>query len=331
MHGQPATNGAYISHYNRDYDVLTSQGFSKARSTPIPGGLSEGYTYGNRLNGDLFGTVRKTLGSVNLTAILGTNVQVRTAKTINASTAALGVPNLFNLNNSLTGLFAASDSKSEQRKIGNYIDLTAGINNYLYLHAVARHDQSSVFYQTGREGNLYQFLTYGADVSLVLSDLFPSMKTNKILNFAKIRAGWNKNTNDNIGPNSLELIYTNAPGFPYSGLLGTGVSNTLIDPNLTAETVKASEIGVELGFLKNRISLEATYYNQKADNQILNVQVSSASGYSGYLLNAADVTNKGFDVDLKTQVVKGKDWNVNVNLNYSRNTNVVTRCMLITV
>ena len=60
MHGQ-CTSGAYVSHYSRNYDFfLTNGGIFRARSTPIPGGLSEAYSFGNRLNGDLLVQSKRT-------------------------------------------------------------------------------------------------------------------------------------------------------------------------------------------------------------------------------------------------------------------------------
>jgi TonB-linked SusC/RagA family outer membrane protein len=320
-----STSGAYLSGYNRNYDFfLTNGGLFRARSTPIPGGLSESLSNGNRINSDIFATFKKDFNKVNINAIVGNNIQVRTGKSIATSTAALAIPEFYNLSNSATGLYSASNSTTTQRKVGTYLDVTAGINNYLYIHGVARYDISSVFYLPNRDKSLYQFFTYGGDVSLVLTDLVPTLK-NKVLSFAKIRAGWNKNTNDNIGPHSLETVFGFASGYPYSGLLGTTVGNTLVSPTLTAENVQTTEAGIELGFLNNRINLEAAYYNQKATDQILNVAVSSSTGFSSYLLNAADVTNNGYEFDLKTVPYRDKFWNVNLNFNYSHNQNKVNK------
>jgi TonB-linked SusC/RagA family outer membrane protein len=320
-----STSGAYLSNYNRDYDFfLTNGGIFRARSTPIPGGMGESYGNGNRINSDLFATFRKDFNKVNINAILGANLQSRTSKNFTASTAATGIADFFNFTNSATGLFSATNSKTTTNKTGSYLDVTAGINNYLYLHGVARYDISSVFYLNNRDKNLYSYFTYGGDVSLVLTDLVPTLK-NKVMSFAKLRAGWNQNRNDNLAAHNLELIYNNAPGFPYSGLLGTTVGNTAINPNLKAEKVQTTEVGLELGFLNNRINFEAAYYNQKSTDQILNVAISTASGYSSYLLNAADVTNNGYEFDLKTVPYKDKFWNVNLNFNYSHNQNKVNR------
>ncbi|RTL59941.1 MAG: SusC/RagA family TonB-linked outer membrane protein [Sphingobacteriales bacterium] len=321
-----STSGAYLTHYNRNYDFfLTNGGLFRARSTPIPGGLGESYSNGNRINADIFTTYKHNLSSsVNLNAIVGGNVQVRTSKAFNTSTAALGVADFFNLTNSGTGLFTSGNSRTESRKMGAYVDVTVGFNNYLFLHGTSRYDWSSVFYLPGRPSSYYGYYTYGGDVSFVLTDAFPVIK-GKVLNFAKLRAGYNTNANDNLSAHQLEPIFTNAPGFPFSGLLGTSVGNTTISPSLKAEKVQSSEVGAELGFLQNRINIEGSYYVQQATQQILNVSISSASGYSSYLLNAADVTNKGFEVDLKTVPYRNRNVQVNLNFNYSRNTNKVNK------
>jgi hypothetical protein len=76
-------------------------------------------------------------------------------------------------------------------------------------------------------------------------------------------------------------------------------------------------------FLKNRFSLEGSAYQGKATNQILNVSISSGSGFTNYLLNAADVTNNGFELDARAVLFRNKDWTINATANYSYNSNEV--------
>jgi TonB-linked SusC/RagA family outer membrane protein len=318
-----AKSNAWVNNYNRNYDTyLTGLGIYRARNTPIQGSLGDQYSYGNRINSDLFANYTKNFNNVSLKAIVGNNVQVRTSKGIATSISSIAIPGLYNVNNSQNGLLGGSDSRSELRKIGSYADVTVGLNDYLYVHGTFRYDWSSVFYSANRDKSLYSFPYYGADVSLVVTDLLPSIKSD-ILNYVKVRGGWNKNGNDNVGTYQLETIYTSASGFPYSGLLGTTVGNTVVNPNLKPEIVTTGEVGIEVSLWKSRISMEASYYNQLANNQILNVAISSATGSSNYLLNAAKVTNKGFEFDLKVNAFKNRDWNVNLTGNYSHNTNVV--------
>ncbi|HWC53037.1 MAG TPA: SusC/RagA family TonB-linked outer membrane protein [Chitinophagaceae bacterium] len=317
-----STSGAYLTGYNRDYDyVLTGAGFYKARS-PIPGSMSESYSYGNRINGDAFATYNKNFGDFSLKTVLGDNVQIRRGKNIGVSTSALTFPDYFNLVNSATGLYTGSDSRSEQRKTGAYLDATLGYRGYLFLHGTARHDWTSVFYKENRDSKLYQYTTWGADASFSVLDAI-GYKSD-VLSYAKVRASYNINRNDNIGPYNLDQTYGFSSGFPFSGLIGMGTGGSLPFSSLTAEKVSSAEAGIELGFWKNRITLEASYYRQIADQQILSAAVSPATGIQSILTNAAKVRNHGLDGELKMNLIHNRDWNLNLDFNYTYNTNRVT-------
>ncbi len=322
--------GAFSNYFNQDYDrFLTSLGRFIARSTPINGGNGESQGTSSRIVGDAFATHKKPLGNFTLRTILGVQAIVTRTKSLAVSTNGIGVSGLYNLNNSLTGLYSGSNSESQTRKIGAYIDGSLDYKNFLFFHGSARQDYTSVFSGPAIGYNSPNFSTYGGDVSLILSDLIPSIKdrTSKVFDLIKVRAAYNVNGNDNLGAYSLQQIYPNAAGYPYNGLIGNTVGNTLYSPNLRPEKVKSAELGLELGLLKNKIVVEASVYKQRSSDQILNVAISPASGYTNYLLNAADVENKGFEVDVKAQLYqsKSKDFEVRGNANYSYNTNVVTQ------
>jgi len=318
-----ARTGAFSNNFNNNYDLyLAGLGRSVAR-TAVAGSIGESQSNGNRMNADLFGNYNKDFGDFSLKAIVGAAIQIRTSKAIGVSTSGIGVPDLFNLSNSSTGLYSGSNSQSRQRKIGTYGDVTLGYGGYIYLHGTARRDFTSLFYDAAAGYDNPAFTTFGADVSFILTDAVPALKGNVIDNI-KIRGGYNKNANDiNVGTYSLRSTYPNASGFPYAGLIGTTVGNTIINPDLRPEIVKTTEVGFDFGFFKNRLTFEASYYYAKATDQILSITTSSASGASNYLLNAADVTNKGYEFDLKGSIIRNRDWDVSANVNYSHNTNVV--------
>jgi outer membrane receptor protein involved in Fe transport len=228
------------------------------------------------------------------------------------------------VNNSQNGILTGNDTKSEVRKMGNYADVTLGYKGFLYAHGIFRYDVSSVFYQADRPSNLYSFAYYGGDISLIVTDMVPSIKS-KNFNYLKLRGGWNKNGNDNLDAYKLSTVYNSATGFPYSGLLGTTVGNTTVNSQLKPEIVSTTELGFEATFLDNRISLEGSYYKQRAKNQILNVSISTASGFSNYLLNAADVTNQGYEMDARIAVIKKRDFTLNLTGNFSYNFNKVNQ------
>jgi TonB-linked SusC/RagA family outer membrane protein len=317
-----SSSQAYSNYFNLNYDfALTGRGRFVAR-TPLAGGMGESQGNTQRIVGDLFGTYNKKFGDFDLKTILGGQATADQSKAISVSTNGIGVPGFFNFSNSSTGLFAGGNSQSERRKIGGFVDATFGYKGFAYLHGSFRKDYTSLFSGPEIGYDDPTFTTYGLDASVILSDAFPSMKTNW-LDAVKLRASYNKNGNDNLGPYQLQQNFFNGTGFPYSGLSGVSVGGTLVSDDLSAEQVTSTDFGVEIGLFKGRLNLEASVYNQASDKQVLTVSPSAASGYQAYRLNAADVENKGYEIDAKAIAYRRKDLTVNLNANYSYNENMV--------
>jgi TonB-dependent starch-binding outer membrane protein SusC len=116
-----------------------------------------------------------------------------------------------------------------------------------------------------------------------------------------------------------------------SGLYGGG--NTLIfnqagNPNLKWETSKKFDAGVNLGIIKDRITVDATYFKNDISNLILNVpQAPSAGlppGNPTVPLNVGKMYNKGFELDLNIVPVQNKNFSWSINFNYTNIQNNVT-------
>ena len=325
-----AKTGAPSNYFNQDYDrFLTGTGRFIARSTPIPGFIQESQNTSSRISADVIAKHKKTFGEFTLNTIIGTQGSIDRSKALSVSTNGIGVTGFYNFNNSLTGLFNGSNSETQRRKIGAFVDASLDYKNYLFFHASAREDYTSLFYLPAFGYIKPNFATYGGDVSFILSDLIPAIKSrsSKIIDLIKLRAAYNVNGNDNLpGAYSLQQRYPNATGFPYNGLAGNTVGNTLYNPNLRPEKVKSTELGFEIGLLRNKVVLEGSVYKQISSDQVLNTTISAASGFTNYLLNAAIVENKGFELDLKAQLYrsKSKEFEIRGNANYSYNTNQVT-------
>ena len=73
--------------------------------------------------------------------------------------------------------------------------------------------------------------------------------------------------------------------------LGDNIANANLKPEIT----KSREGGFELGFWNGRGSVDATWYNKDTHDQIINLNVSTASGFSAVTINAGDLNNKGFE------------------------------------
>lgn len=116
-----------------------------------------------------------------------------------------------------------------------------------------------------------------------------------------------------------------------SGLYGgnnTLVFNQAGNPNLKWETSKKFDAGVNLGILKDRITIDATYFKNNVSGLILNVpQAPSAGlppGNPTVPLNVGKMYNKGFEADLNIIPVQSKNFTWSVNFNYTNIQNRVT-------
>jgi len=192
----------------------------------------------------------------------------------------------------------------------------------IFVHGTFRVDGTSKFYKPGRDRDSYVYPYYGADASFNLTEIIPGIKS-RLLDYAKLRAGYSKNVADNIPIYGLDLVYPNAAGFPYGGTVGITVGNVLPDVNLRPEIVQSYEVGGEFQLLDNRLNLDLTYYTQKSTDQVITVRVPNTTGYTNLRLNVGESKNWGYETDLRAEIVRGPKFKWDVSVRYSYNDNKV--------
>jgi len=304
-----------VAKYN-DYSYVW-----RARNSPINGAVGDAASYGWRITSDLFVNFEKNIGKFNAKLIVGNSIQDRKSKSLNVGSSAVIIPDLFNVSNR-SGELTGGESNTQQRRIGTFADLTVGYRDFVFVHGSVRREASSVFFAKDRPRSFYNFTYYGMDMSMVLTDAVPSIKSD-VLNYLKVRASYNKNGNENLGPYSLVPTFSPGSGFPYGGNVGVTVNDNYPDPKLSPEFVYTKEIGLEASFWKSRVNLDGSYFWQDARDQVLTVGLSPSTGYTQTTLNAARVHNKGVEVELKVNLMRKKNWSIDVNGNYTYNTNEV--------
>lgn len=267
---------------------------------------------------DLMITARKDIGrDFSGSLMVGHNVRQRTYTQLEVQTnssSGIVIPGYYNLANS-NGPLESYDNFSKRRLVGVYADLNVDYKKMLFLGATARNDWSSTLSKANNS-----FFYPGVNASFVFSEVLKNTKVSNWLNYGKLRASWAQVGND-ADPYLLTDYYikttiSNAFGsttFPFGSVPGFTVGDRLGNPNLKPEITTAFEVGTELGFLKNRISVDFSYYQNESRNQILTAATAPASGYTSAVVNAGVIQNKGIELSVRATPVKttyGLTWEV---------------------
>ncbi|WP_312329351.1 TonB-dependent receptor [Sphingobacterium sp.] len=191
--------------------------------------------------------------------------------------------------------------------------------NYVYadkylLNFSYRRDGSSRFGPNNKYGN---FGSIGA-AWVFSSEEF--LQDQSIVSFGKLRASWGVTGNDQIG--DYQYLDTWGTGFAYQGITGL-YPTRVFNPNFGWEEIKKKELGLDLGFFRDRIFLTANYYNNRSDNQLINIVLAPQTGYNSYFGNTpALIENKGLELELSSvNIQKEKfSWKTNFNITFPSNT-----------
>ncbi|NRF41596.1 TonB-dependent receptor [Pedobacter foliorum] len=193
-------------------------------------------------------------------------------------------------------------------------------NRYL-LTATFRADGTSRFPSQNRWG-------YFPSVGLgwnVVNESF--MANQRIFSALKLRASYGKVGNDLIPTSTyLPLATINKPYF-FDGKEYLGISfDNLPDKNIKWETTTEYDLGLDFGFLENKLTGEFNYYNKKTENALVAIRIPAILGDtdSQYTTNAASFSNKGVELALNWASSVGKDWSYSINGNVSYNQNKIT-------
>ena len=141
------------------------------------------------------------------------------------------------------------------------------------------------------------------------------------LSYAKFRISYAKVGNDTGFDQLLNgFTYNNS----YLGDMAWFESENKRKTNaLKPESTTSFETGFDLRFLKDRVSLNFTYYNKNTKDQILTSTINGVSGYGEALFNAGEVKNWGYELTLGVTPFQNKDWEWKVDVNWAKNNSEV--------
>lgn len=182
----------------------------------------------------------------------------------------------------------------------------------------ARYDGSPIFPEDTRFGFFPQ-----ASAAWVLSneDFIPR----SLFSNLKLRGSWGQLGNDRVNPFQYIGAFGYAPGFVIGGVDSRGIAATSTpNPNITWEVSETTDIGLEAGFMQNRLTFEFDVYQTKTKN-ILGKRQASIPGYTGLVLpdeNIGKMESKGFEIQLGYRENFG-NLGLRLNGNFSYNENKI--------
>lgn len=296
-----------------DINNMTFEDF-QAKTTPgIPEGRLTKQLFQNRtLNAELLALYNNTFGDFDVNATMGGNI----FKVNNGTTTNIGRNQQIDDIISIMNYQEKSITEDQYRKQINslYASASVGYLHTYFLEGTLRGDKSSTL---PTDNNVYVYPSVSG--SMVFSEL---IKNKSIINYGKVRASWARVGSD-TDPYQLQLNYTTTKD-SYAGR-SMGLINNSVQPNKDLKPTMTSsyELGLEMKFFHNRLSLDVTYYNQNSKNQIIRLASTTTSGYAYRLINAGNIQNRGIEIALNGRVFSYKDFAWDAGVNFSKNSNKV--------
>jgi TonB-linked SusC/RagA family outer membrane protein len=299
---------APYTYYGADSETIEALGGSASVSNFFANQSTTRNIYGDLLiNFDY--ELTKDLG---LKFNIGNNIQDRMFRISTQGGANLDVPGFYHITNVLNPANPSTlDNRLvRSRIVAGFANADLNYKNYLFLNATARVEQFS--------GVKNSFVYPSVGVSFIPTKAFASLKGNKVLNYAKVNASYTSVGNTSaVGVYQTNELTTIPAGFPFNDLAALAYNRNPTDPNIKPEFVNTFEVGAQLGFFNDRLTLEASYYVANTKDLITRATASSASGNASIFTNVGELENKGFEIDLGVTPIKTANFRWDIRGNYT--------------
>ena len=266
----------------------------------------------------LIGTDNLTLAEdLQVTAFVGVATSTSESSNVYARGDDFIVPGIISYSNTVQKSGAVGFSK---KRINSALGSAEfGYDNWAFLTVTARNDWFSTLSLAGKKSPNNDLYT-SVSLSAVLSDV---LYLGENISFLKLRGGYSQVAGGADNPYRLNLTYS-ILGNPHLGNpMGTISGNQIPNSEITPFQKNETEVGVDLRMFDNRLSLDATYYDNETIGDIVGVSASQTSGYSSALANLGNVTNSGIELLLKVKPIVTDDFAMELSFNYTNNNSEV--------
>ena len=286
-----------------------------SNQTAFGGRLDEGYAVGKYQNSEnnyeFLGQYDKKWNDFSANFILGANLLTQHyTQMYSATVGGLSSPGNYTIAASVNR--PASSSYIRRKEVRSaYATGSFGYKDIYFLEGTIRNDISSTL---PSNNNSYWYPSVSG--SFVFSEVLKW----EPLSFGKLRAGYAIAGSD-LDPYQTSFTYALGTVYPTAtaSINPLTVPDLLKNPNIKPSFANSFELGTDLRFLKNRLGLAFTYYDQQNKNQIINLSVSGASGFNQTVVNAGLIQNRGIELSLNARPIESKFFSWDATFNAARN------------
>ena len=272
------------------------------------------------LNFESFLNYSKVFNDHNVKATLGTSVFSRRGDVLNGT--AFNIPNNsidfadISANMAQSGYLNNTGSyEFEERLLSNFLRAEYGFKYKYIFSAIVRRDGSSKFGPNNRFGYFPSF-----SGAWIISD--ESFFNFKPLSFLKLRTSYGISGNDQIANFAYRALLNGEGVYVFDDIITSGVAiGTAANPDLKWETTRQFNLGLDFQLL-NVLDITANYFIKNTNDLLFSPDVSAiigSYGPGGYppIINAGDVSNKGFEFEMAYATDPNKRLGMNVNFNFT--------------
>jgi TonB-linked SusC/RagA family outer membrane protein len=309
LYGQARVGQDYYSRY-WDYNTPNGKASSSVPATGFSGAYQQQFRDFREINADFLIGANKQFGAFGVSASVGGNTMDNIGKTLQTSVSNFFIKDLYTIANGQTKNPTYSFSHKRVNSLYGTLDLS--FREYLYVNLTARNDWFSTL---NPESNSYLYPS--ASTSFLFSQAFRDAMP-AWLDYGKIRLAYAEVGGD-TSPYTNSLFYSlNANQF--NGYAIGDISGSVSpNPSLRPLKVKETEVGFELIFLNRRITIDMAAYIKNTLDEILNVDISRASGYNQTKVNVGRLRNQGIEALLTLVPVQQQNFSWQTTFNYTLN------------
>ncbi|WP_159798924.1 SusC/RagA family TonB-linked outer membrane protein [Flavobacterium sp. MK4S-17] len=251
---------------------------------------------------------------LKLEALAGTTFQQLTGAQLAQSGTGFSSNSLIYNLAAATSLDVASHLESDYRYNAVFARVNLNWDRRYIVNLTGRRDGSSRF------GPGRRFANFGAVGAAWLFSSEEFLSGSTVLSYGKLRGSYGTTGNDQIGDYQFLDSYAVSPN-TYGGSSGLQPTR-LFNPDYGWETNRKLEVGLETGWLKDRILFSAGWFRNRSSSQLVGVPLPATTGFTSIQANLdAVVENSGWEFSLTTVNVQKPDftWSTGINLTIARN------------